>query len=140
MSSSQAPPPPHSLLSQQIGGELLLVSEAAQGVHALQDVGVDLLGRGQRPEHHLPGVGLLRLRLVLPSPATQTPALGRGGGLGLIRGGGVYSQVPGVLLDLLQLEDTEGEHQLTGDQLWSAEICQPELDAPPSLTWSAHLI
>ncbi len=37
-------PPPHSLLRQQVFGQFVLVSEAAQRVHALQDVRVDLLG------------------------------------------------------------------------------------------------
>lgn len=64
-------PPPHLLLRQQVFGQLVLVSEAAQRVHALQDVGVNLLSQGQRPDGHLPGDGLLGFRLVLSGPATQ---------------------------------------------------------------------
>lgn len=62
----------HSLLRQHVFEELLLVSEAAERVHALQDVRVDLLGRGQRPDGHLPRDGLLRLGLVLPRSAAGT--------------------------------------------------------------------
>lgn len=69
---SDPAPPPHSLLGQQVFGQFVLVPEAAQRVHALQDIGVDLLGRGQRPDGHLPGDGLLRLRLVLSGSVAQT--------------------------------------------------------------------
>lgn len=61
----------HSLLGQQVFGQFVLVSEAAQRVHALQDVGVDLLGCSQHPDGHLPRDGLLGLRLVLSSSATK---------------------------------------------------------------------
>lgn len=57
----------HSLIWQQVLHQLVLVSEAAERVHALQHVWVDVIGRRQAADRHLPQHRLLRLWLVLPS-------------------------------------------------------------------------
>lgn len=56
----------HSLVWKQVFHEFVFVSEAAQGVHAVQYVRVDIVRGGQAADRHLPGHRLLWLRLVLP--------------------------------------------------------------------------
>lgn len=58
-------PPTDVLLGQQVLQQLVAVPEAAQRVHAVQHVGVNVLQAGQRADLHLAGDGLLWLWLVL---------------------------------------------------------------------------
>lgn len=85
-----------SLLGHQVFGQLVFIPEAAQRVHALQDVGVDVFSRGQCPDGHLPGDGLLRLRLILPGPDTRTKTRRRWfQQLQVVTGGFCRTSVPG---------------------------------------------
>lgn len=56
----------HSLIWQQVLHQLVLVSEAAERVHALQHVRVDVFGRRQATDGHFPRHGLLGLWFILP--------------------------------------------------------------------------
>lgn len=64
--AAQLPPSSHLLVWEQVFQQLVFVSEAAQGVHAVQDVRVDVVGGRQAADGHLPGNRLLGLRFVLP--------------------------------------------------------------------------
>lgn len=60
------------LLGEQVLQQLVAVAKAAQGVHAVQHVGVDVLQAGQRADLHLPGDGLLWLGLIFASSVDDT--------------------------------------------------------------------
>lgn len=66
----------YSLIRQQVFHQFVLVPEAAERVHALQHVWVDVFSRGQHTDRHFPWNGLLRLRLVLPPTANTRTEMG----------------------------------------------------------------